>query len=97
MRAVVLGMMLCVLAFISGSDRSLGQQPKPKPPRTLENLIEEPAAEKAPRAPPAPKAVASVDLLAVPSEAEVAEAVILIRDAYADGYKGEPSVLMKTL
>ena len=102
MRAAVLRMLLCGLAFISGSDRSFGQQdprqqPKPKPQPTLENLIEEPAAEKAPLAPPAQEPEASVDLLAVPSEAEVAEAVILIREAYADGYKGEPGVLMKTL
>ena len=94
MRAAVIGMVLCGLALISGSDRSFGQQPKQ--PRTLENLLEEPA-EKAPPAPPAQEPVASVDLLAVPSEAEVAEAVILIREAYADGYKGEPGVLMKTL
>ena len=96
MRAAALGMVLCGLAFIAGSDRSLGQQPKSKPQQTLENLLEEPV-EKAPLAPPAQEPVASVDLLTVPSEAEVAEAVILIREAYADGYKGEPGVLMKTL
>jgi len=96
MRAAALGMVLCGLALIAGSDRSFGQQPKPKQPRTLENLLEEPA-EKAPPASPAKEPVPSVNLLAVPSEAEVAEAVILIREAYADGYKGEPGVLMKTL
>ena len=91
MRAAVVGMVLCGLAFISGSDRSFGQQPKPQ--RTLKNLIEEPAAE----APPTQEPVASVGLLAVPSETEVTEAVILIREAYADDYKGEPDVLIKTL
>ena len=96
MRAAALGMVLCGLAFISGSDRSFGQQDprqQPTPQRTLKNLIKEPAAE----APPAQEPEAGVDLLAVPSEAEVAEAVILIREVYADVYKGEPGVLIKTL
>ena len=96
MRVVALGMVLCGLAFISASDRSFGQQDlrqQPKPPRTLENLIEEPAAE----VPPAKEAVANADLLAVPPEAEVAATINLIRDAYSNEYKGEPSVLMKTL
>ncbi len=61
MRAAALGMvLLCGIAFISGSDRSLGQQPKPKPQRTLENLIEEPVAE----APPAPESEAKVNVTA---------------------------------
>ena len=94
MRSAALVMVLCGLALISGSDRSFGQQPKP--PRTLENLLEDPA-EKAPPAPPAQEPVASVNLLAVPSEAEVAEAVILIREAYADDYKGEPGLSGKAL
>ena len=98
MRAAVVGMTLvAVLGF--ASDRSYGQ-PNPfqqqQPPRTLDNLLGEPA-EKAPLAPPAKEAVASVDLLAVPPEAEVAEAIILIRDAYADEYKGEPGALITTL
>ncbi len=67
-----------------------------QPPRTLDNLLGEPA-EKAPLAPPAEEAVAGVDLLAVPPEAEVTEAIILIRDVYADEYKAEPGVLIKTL
>ena len=96
MRVVALGMVLCGLAFISASDRSFGQQDlrqQPKPQRTLENLIKEPAAE----APPAKEAVANAALLAVPPEAEVAATINLIRDAYSNEYKGEPSVLMKTL
>ena len=96
MRVVALGMVLCGLAFISASDRSFGQQDfrqQPKPPRTLENLIKEPAAEVT----PAKEAVANADLWAVPPEAEVAVTINLIRDAYSNEYKGEPSVLMKTL
>ena len=98
MRAAVVGMTLvAVLGF--ASDRSYGQ-PNPfqqqQPRRTLDNLLGEPA-EKAPLVPPAEEAVVGVDLLAVPPEAEVAEAIILIRDAYADEYKAEPGVLIKTL
>ena len=98
MRVAVVRMMLVALLGFA-SDRSYGQ-PNPfqqqQPRRTLDNLLGEPA-EKAPLAPPAKEAVASVDLLAVPPEAEVAEAIILIRDAYADEYKGEPGALITTL
>ncbi len=98
MRIAVVGMTLvAVMGF--ASDRSYGQ-PNPfqqqQPRRTLDNLLGEPA-EKAPLDPPAKEAVAGVDLLAVPPEAEVAEAIILIRDVYADEYKAEPGVLIKTL